>query len=573
MAKSKKAQAKKVVKKAKKNKFLSFLIIVIIIGVLVLGGMSYMKLSKINNNLAKVNLDNIPSEISSPVDFTLPSVDGVEFSWNVSSEFFPTLVEVKRPTHSEGTKGTTIVLNATIKLNVIDKIVDNILKFGLANKSWNKNVKVLALEATDKELVVEYSETISLPNTVYTDLQLRTESVACEGVTITWETNNPLIITCDGKKTGLGAAILTATIKKGTEEVKKEFSVTTALASDIVVIDYEFDDYKDSTYVNTDSYYDITIEGGMAKEDGITFKAKSDGSSQGVILTNKINNITKVKFTYKYGASSKKDNYTKNSFVELFYSNDGETFESLKKETLADSNTHDFSCDVAFLSGYLKVVVTTEYAESYIVVDELYVSRAFSSSDVEEALKQSLPTKVSKNYDLPLTTSYGGKVTYSSSNEAVLSKLGVVKEVSEPTTITMNVVVTGFDFDVSFDVEIKVVGPSSVEPLEIRFIDLNKNGGNSDCGESTYIRIGTIDVLIDAGDDYTQTFENVKACINEYSLDKELDYVIATHPDSDHIGSMDSVINEFKVLHLITFVENTGDTTGVFNNYKKEYTD
>ena len=232
---------------------------------------------------------------------------------------------------------------------------------------------------------------------------------------------------------------------------------------------------------------------------------------------------------------------------------------------------HDFSYDLTGKKGYLQVKISTEYAESYIAVTEFELTRYYGASDVKEALLKDIPSKVSGNYDFPLTTSLGGVVSYTSTNEAVLSNLGVVSEVAEPTIVTYHVSVSGFSFPVSFDVDIKVTSKSQVEPLEIRFIDLNKNGGNSDCGESTYIRIGNIDVLIDAGDNYNQTFENVKACIDEYSLDKELDYVIATHPDSDHIGSMDSVINEYKVLHLITFVENSGDTTGVFNSYKAAY--
>ena len=47
-------------------------------------------------------------------------------------------------------------------------------------------------------------------------------------------------------------------------------------------------------------------------------------------------------------------------------------------------------------------------------------------------MKKEIPTKVNKNYDFPLTSPFGGRVTYTSSNEEVLSNSGVVKEVNEP---------------------------------------------------------------------------------------------------------------------------------------------
>ena len=85
MATVSKKQAKKVVKKVKKNKFLGFLILVAIVVVGVLGYLSYSKLSKLSAKFEEtdINLDSIPSEVSSPVDFKLPTIEGVEFSYVV----------------------------------------------------------------------------------------------------------------------------------------------------------------------------------------------------------------------------------------------------------------------------------------------------------------------------------------------------------------------------------------------------------------------------------------------------------------------------------------------------------
>lgn len=571
---AKKKQTKKVIKKVKKNKFLSFIVVAVIIAVAVFVGIRYVKLSKVSNNYNDLNVSlDVPSELSSPYDFKLPEVDGVEFYWEVDKVYFPTLTELNRPTYKEGTKTTTVTLKARVNLNPVDKIINDIFKLGLDEKSWSKNVKIVALEATDEELVSEFEATLSIPSVVYYDMTLRTTTVMYDGFDISWESTNPLVMTSDGVITGAGSCELVCTIKKGSYEVKKHFNVETSLSKEeVVILNTTFSDYSDSTYTNVDKYYDLELINAMGKDSTATFRVKKD-TDDGVINTEKYDNLKAIELSYTYtGSSAGKETYTKNTYVELLISDDKESYTSLKKETLSDALIHDFKYEFGGVSGYLKVKISTEYAESFVAISELRLTRNFGSGDIESALREVIPTKVSKNYDFPLTTRYGGKVSYTSNNESVLSSTGVVGEISDAMIVTYHVVVSGVGFPVSFDVEIKVTSKSTVEPVEIRFIDLNKNGGNSDCGESTYIRIGNVDVLIDAGDNYTQTFENVKACINEYSLDKELDYVIATHPDSDHIGSMDSVINEFKVLHLITFVENSGDTTGVFNAYKEAYT-
>lgn len=71
--------------------------------------------------------------------------------------------------------------------------------------------------------------------------------------------------------------------------------------------------------------------------------------------------------------------------------------------------------------------------------------------------------------------------------------------------------------------------------LEVHFIDVGQ-------GDATLIKEGSHAMLIDAGEN------NQGADVSEY-LDSqnvsELDYVIGTHPDSDHIGGLDVVIENF----------------------------
>ena len=78
---------------------------------------------------------------------------------------------------------------------------------------------------------------------------------------------------------------------------------------------------------------------------------------------------------------------------------------------------------------------------------------------------------------------------------------------------------------------------SEPAPLEVHYIDV----GQGDC---TLIKSGDEAMLIDAGD-------NTKGTAIQLYLIKqkitELKYVIATHPDADHIGGMPVIINKFEI--------------------------
>lgn len=78
--------------------------------------------------------------------------------------------------------------------------------------------------------------------------------------------------------------------------------------------------------------------------------------------------------------------------------------------------------------------------------------------------------------------------------------------------------------------------------LEIHFIDV----GQGDC---SLIMWEGASMLIDCGE--REQAETVKKYLKKQGV-KKLDYIIATHPHSDHIGGMGDIISEFEVGKVIT---------------------
>ena len=77
--------------------------------------------------------------------------------------------------------------------------------------------------------------------------------------------------------------------------------------------------------------------------------------------------------------------------------------------------------------------------------------------------------------------------------------------------------------------------------LEVHFIDVGQ-------GDSALITIGTHAMLIDAGDNSMGT--TVQNYLQKRGI-TTLDYVIGTHPDSDHIGGLDVIIYKFECKKIL----------------------
>ncbi|MBS6955583.1 MAG: MBL fold metallo-hydrolase [Enterocloster asparagiformis] len=79
--------------------------------------------------------------------------------------------------------------------------------------------------------------------------------------------------------------------------------------------------------------------------------------------------------------------------------------------------------------------------------------------------------------------------------------------------------------------------PVQSEEVKIHFIDVDQ-------GDSILIQSGDHDMLIDAGEN--DKGDSVVTYLHSLGI-SELDYVIGTHPHSDHIGGLDDVINNFSI--------------------------
>ena len=77
--------------------------------------------------------------------------------------------------------------------------------------------------------------------------------------------------------------------------------------------------------------------------------------------------------------------------------------------------------------------------------------------------------------------------------------------------------------------------------LKIHFIDVDQ-------GDATLIQCNQKTLLIDAGEN--DMGERVVSYLDSIGI-KKLDYVIGTHPHSDHIGGLDTVIDQFEIGKVI----------------------
>lgn len=543
-------------KKRKKKKNSSWKVIVVIallvviIGVGVfLGYPSYKKgkeaLQEFNKIEEKFN-ESIPKETDKDLNYFEMETKYFSLLWQSNNEeLINNSGKCFRPTYKEGNKSVRIVLNCKLKedLSTIDKFVFNSLN--VKEKNIEKDVLVLSMPKTDLDKVEEVLESLLLPEKVLASFELPTEISFYPEMTLKWESSDTSVITETGEKKSLGSVVLKVKATLNSAVLEKEFSMESVDKVTFTEINYDFSDYEDDTYGKT-TYDNITFNSSLSENEMVKFKTNEN---EAYFETNTIiKNMKTIKFAYQFVPNDLA--LTKNTYVKLYLSTDKINWVEAKQEILIDKEKHEFNYTVDSKDYYVKVEITSEYKNVYVYVDDIVIKRNITKDDITSSI--AIPETIKDNVVLPFTSRYGGVVKYISSNENLTSD-GKVTRLDSSQIASLTVEVTGFDFEVKFDKDIKISGSKEVTPVEIRFIDVGKYGHN-DCGESILIKYNDIEVLIDAGDRYDDTFVAIREVIDSVCQDKVLEYVIATHPDSDHIGSMDDVINTYEVRNIIRFM-------------------
>lgn len=93
---------------------------------------------------------------------------------------------------------------------------------------------------------------------------------------------------------------------------------------------------------------------------------------------------------------------------------------------------------------------------------------------------------------------------------------------------------------------------------QVHFIDVGQ-------GDSIYIKHGSYDILIDAGDN--NKGQDVVNYLKPL-VDGNLELVIGTHPDADHIGGLDVVLQNFKTNYIMD--SGMYHTTKTYADYMRE---
>lgn len=119
--------------------------------------------------------------------------------------------------------------------------------------------------------------------------------------------------------------------------------------------------------------------------------------------------------------------------------------------------------------------------------------------------------------------------------------------------------------ELTFEYPYQIIDNNSIEEVYVYYIDIGATGGKA--GESSLIKVGNTEILIDAGDTDSSGNEQLLSFLGTKVTDGIIEYVIATHPDSDHIGGMLPVFDQYKIDNVIHY--STGPTgTNLRSNFE-----
>lgn len=583
---AKKKQSKKT-KKSKFPKILIILIVLVVIGAIGFLGFRYYKISNTSLPLIeemeeKIDIPDVVTD-SFVLPKTMDGYDNISVDWSTSNiKVIDATGKVERPSYLDGDKLVTI----TATYNICDddalaKIFFKVLK--VESKYYTYKVLVKAKEALDEEKVDLTIASFIIPEVTNTSIKLRTEMSMFDSVNITWSTSNESIITSTGEKVGNGEAILSATVSSN--EVSKTVNYNVTMQNEEILIVESSENFDGFPNVSNFDKGINTGENGWTVVNGISqiwedeeaigemkyvvLKSFLDEDKQGSLTMNyDVEEVSLLSFYYQLNEAYE---FRNNIKIDVYYSVDsGVNFTLLDSISIVDKEEHLYEKAIPTLEKVrFKIVAHSDVNQRRVDIDDLEIKRAINEDDIKEWLEKNTLASVTRDYALPLTTIYGGSIAWSSSNSNIMDENGIVTRSNESQKVTLTASITGIlEGVITKEIEITVAGYENVTPVEVYFIDLGKYG-QSDCGESIYIKANSFDILIDAGDRFETSSRAIEEVLNNYSEDKVLEYIIATHPDSDHIGGMKNIFTDYEVLNLIQFVGS--HTSGIYQNYKSAY--
>ena len=579
-------KVKKVAKKIQKSKhkgllFLFLLVVLAIVGFL---GFEYIQ-EKNNYSQFEAKVEEIKTKIDVPTSLSENLVlqnelDGYQISWSSSNEeVLSKTGSLNRPSYSKG--DCSVVLSASIKYEKKTFLYGFIAStLGEEEIILTYKTTVLALDATPEELVDMALSGIYVPSEVDDNIGLVNMAII-NGLSITWTSSNPAVIDSLGNihaQSEDTLVTLSANVSYGGASKSQDYQVIVLKNQRIkYVLEEDFNSLTESTRYSDIENEKVTYKNALVcvsprfdeseidETDTNSFdnaiKFRSNNENEASFTTINLNNIHEFSFDYQFNAS-----VGENTYFEL-YLNDA-LVEKIVPEKSEDFKTYNH--DFLGASGVIKFVfVNNIKTEKVMIIDNIYAKSEYTSEDLEDLIM--IPSSISKSYVLPYSSNYGGIVSWSSSDTNIISNEGIInKDLKDNTKVSLTASLNyrGLVKVYVFEVDI-VLNRATKDALNIYFIDICEED-LGDCGESILITYNDMDILVDAGDQKESTYNCVRNAILQYSSDSILEYVIATHPDSDHIGNMANVFKDFQVNNLVKF-SGESFTTQKFKNLKAAY--
>ena len=586
MASSKKTikNVKKVAKKVKKSKHKGLILLVFIILLGIIGFLGYQFFQEKQNYqefAAKIEEfeDSLSLPMESSDDISLPSeYQGYEIEWiSSNTKYLSNDGKVTRPTFLEGNANVSI--KAKVKYEKKTFIYD-FIKSNLEEEiEISFKITILAKDPTNEDIVKMAISSLTMPNEIDDSIGLA-ESGIKEGLNITWTSSKPEILS----STGVYNAPVEDTIVKMSASISYE-GYNEVVDFDVLVrkderikyfLDENFDDLNTSTrYSNIEneniSYYNVliaedpsfdpeSIDYSETNTSDYMLKMRSNNESMAYFETKSFSNFNSFSFDYIFNGAK-----SENTYLEVYVNDELKATINLEKSEDLQSYAYNNAGN-----GKIKVnFVNNIKSEKTILIDDIKVLGNLDVDDLEDCLI--IPSSINRSIILPKSSDFGGVITWTSLNTDVISNEGIINAgLKENTKVTLSASLAyrGLNKTYTFEVNVVIKNTNKTE-LNIYFIDIGEED-LGDCGESILITYENIDILVDAGDQKNSTYNCVRNAIMKYSLDQELDYVIATHPDSDHIGNMANVFKDFQVNNLIKF-SGESFTTQKFKNLKAAY--